>query len=464
MKLSFSILTCLTILSIGAKAQSGWRPLGVGNGALNAPNGVYGLVVDKNHDLYASGGQDTGGYFIAKWSGTSWQKVGNSLRTPNWSNQPGTIMLDSAKNIFLLVPYKNTAGKHNISKWDGTSWQELGTGTNALDANDDVRSLATDKAGNIYAFGNFTDSSGPYVAKWNGATWTKMGSWPYPASPNYGHAYVYVDNNDNIFATGFGLTNSYGEYYIAQWTTNGWQEVGAPNHRLQANWYINTMVKDHQGNLYVAGAMRDANGNFSVAKWDGSDWSPVGTNSTAINSHSYIGRLAVDASNRLYANSTFSGSNKQYVAVWNDTTWKELGASPYNLDVRGYIFSIATDSNTVYASGALIMDTLQVAVYGPLPAPTKVQSLLPQLATVVYPNPTQGTFETTIPLATNFYGQPVTISLLDGLGKQVFRSVATPVSGKSIRTQLPADLSRGNYTLCVNVAGTNYVQKITLAR
>ena len=292
-----------------------------------------------------------------------------------------------------------------------------------------------------------------------------MGPWPYPAQLNYGHACVYVDDSDNVFAAGSGLTNSAGEYYVAKWENSGWQELGAPNARLKANGHITTILKDRSGNLYVAGALRDANGKYFVAKWDGMAWSPVGTGSTAINSNSYISRLAVDASNRLFANSTFSVKFKQYVSMWNDTTWKELGElAPNNLDGRGAIYLIVTDSNTVYAGGLLLMGTSPVVVYGSLPTQTKIPAQKPKLIAIAFPNPTRGTLEITIPLAGSLQGQTASLSLLDIVGRNVFKSVALQVSGNTIRTQLPSSLCDGIYTLNVDVSGAHYMQRITLKR
>jgi hypothetical protein len=250
-------------------------------------------------------------------------------------------------NGYLVACGKfNRAGSehvNNIAKWNGTSWSSVGNGFN-YELND-----VKEYGGDLYATGYFDSAVGfgaaNYIAKWDGTAWQPMGI----GLGSIGNV-MEVYNNELIVG---GFFISAGETYsprIARWNGSEWNSMGfgmsGPVYALCV----------YNGELYAGGNFIYAGENScnGIAKWNGSQWLPVGTG--VVGGEKVIRTLKV-YNGELYAGGSFIYMNGVYcsnVAKWNGSQWSSLddGAKGYNCTSSlGYIFSLETAGNDLYAAG-----------------------------------------------------------------------------------------------------------------
>lgn len=114
------------------------------------------------------------------------------------------------------------------------------------------------------------------------------------------------------------------------------------------NDYVNAMVQDRDGNIYIAGDFEIAGGVMAhrIVKYDGTEFHPI-----AGSVNGYIYDLAVDADGSLFAGGTFTtidGITMNRVAMWNGSNWSSLGTGVGNYTV----YAIAANGpGEVYVGG-----------------------------------------------------------------------------------------------------------------
>ncbi len=217
-----------------------WTEVGTGVHALNVNGDIKCLYVDSSENIYAAGGFTdsttyTGGnLYVAKWDGTSWSELGSGVhhQDSSFNTQIWSIVGDVMGNLYVSGKFIIDSGYNYVAKWDGTSWNKLGTGSHALNANSGINSLSLDLEGNLYAAGGFTDDSSAFngnlsVAQWNGASWSYLGSGFYQYWGLDAIHSLYTDAQGNIYAAGtFTDTTitftdsslSYHPVYVAKYT------------------------------------------------------------------------------------------------------------------------------------------------------------------------------------------------------------------------------------------------------
>jgi hypothetical protein len=241
------------------------------------------------------------------------------------------------------------------------TWGELG-GLNALSPNSYIRSICSDPSGNIYAAGYFTNgfnaiTGDRVVAKWNGSEWSMLNGLPSPAYQNgvfTDLSCVSSDASGNIYVAG-NYTNSEGNYYVAKWNGYAWSELGGLN-SFDPNSSVKCIFCDPKtGYIYAGGYFTNGESSptakFYVAIYNGTSWSELGgTNALAANNN--INCICNDPEGNIYAAGYFTNTNgKYYVARWNGTTWEELGGLD-GLAANNEIISICSDSaGNIYAAG-----------------------------------------------------------------------------------------------------------------
>jgi hypothetical protein len=127
---------------------------------------------------------------------------------------------------------------------------------------------------------------------------------------------------------------------VAVYNNSTWLQVGN-----SFNGSIESILIGSNGYIYAAGFFTNGSGNY-VAVYDGTSWSQLG-NQTFNNT---IWVLAINHNTgNVYAGGDFTNSNGRYVAVYNGTTWSQLGS---NQPFEQTIYTIAVDDNgSVYANG-----------------------------------------------------------------------------------------------------------------
>ena len=237
-------------------------------------------------------------------------------------------------------------------------WKEIGTGSNALKANNPIYSITTDNEGNIYAVGSFTDANNAYfVAKWNGTSWSELGTGTNALKADSVSTTIVTDDSGYVYVAG-NLADINKKYYVAKWNGTSWAELGNGSNALNANNPIYTLAKDTSGHIYAAGAFTNGatskSGYHYVAVWNGTTWSELGAGTHPLNANDNIWTVKADNSGNIYTAGAFTDSKGyMYVAKWNGTTWSELGGNGSTaLGANNTINSIAIDnSGNIYASG-----------------------------------------------------------------------------------------------------------------
>ena len=295
---------------------------------------------------------------VSLWlNAQSWSNLGVSLTGSGYNllNSLNAIAIDGSGNLYAA----GGNGYFYVAKWDGTKWFNLGGTVSGigLNANNWIYCIATDGSGNVYAGGGFTDANGnQYVAKWDGTKWSKLGGTVTGTTLNANNYImsIAIDAIGNLYAAGF-FTDANGNKYVAKWDGTYWSELGGTGQGigLNANGSITSLATDAKGNLYASGGFTDGNGKNYIAMWNGTTWSKLGGTVTGIGSS--FRRIATDVSGNVYAAvDTTDANGKYYVAKWDGTKWSELGGTVTGtaLNANNSILSIATDiSGNVYAGG-----------------------------------------------------------------------------------------------------------------
>jgi len=338
-------MACL-IMCLILNRSSAQQGAELGGNTLMADASIRTLCTDLAGNIYAAGWftNSSGKYYVAKWNGNNWSELGGNALAAN--DGINSICSDAAGNIYAAGWFTNSSGNCYVAKWNGSAWSELG-GTNALAANSNINSICTDAAGNVYAGGNFQNNNADYiVAKWNGSTWSQLGAG-FNDIDGYDDGSIYTlctDPSGHVYAAG-AFTNAIMSYYVAEWIDTAWIVLGGTG----VNSAIASICSDPSGNIYAVGNFNSGYYTY-VAIWNGSTWSELGESSLHINN--YVTVVYSDASGNIYIGGAFGDSiSPSYIAKYNGTTWRQLGGS-HMLPMNHGAYTICSDtSGTIYAGG-----------------------------------------------------------------------------------------------------------------
>lgn len=302
-----------------------WNP--VGNGVSDP--GVYGLVRNGN-ELYV------GGYFVYAC---------------------GDVLSCSSGNVRV----------NNIAKWNGSNWAPLGFGLNGS-----VSALVI--IGNdIYVGGAFTQICGNancnsgntpvnHLAKWS----IVSNSWSAVSNGTSASVVALAANGTDLYVGGAfshvcgnAACNSGNLQVngIAKWNGSNWSAL---NYGLSGSGVKTIAVNG--SDVYVGGIFIQACGNAAcnsgnlsvnrIAKWNGSAWSAL---AKGVNNAVYA--IAVDGSD-IYVGGGFtkacavdlcgSGTQVNYIAKWNGSSWSALGNGVGTLSL---VQAITINGSDVYVGG-----------------------------------------------------------------------------------------------------------------
>jgi hypothetical protein len=319
-----------------------WSEMGTGTGRIMANSSIYTITGDSMGNIYAAGffTDSNGKAYVAKWNDTAWVELGTGASALNavqgWIN---TIAVDRSGNLYAAGGLKDSTGHYFVAKWNGISWSKLGQNSNSLSINGPITTMCIDTAENIFIGGTFSDSFGHgYVLEWNGNSWKPLGliNFLNPYRPRWEGITMLMCNTDSLVYGGPSI-NSEGYYCIAKWSGANSYEVGTGANALNAHGALLCMCHDLSGNIYAAGTLLDSLGSSSVFKWNGTKWSSIGALTHRNGNDGTIGNLSADSKGYIYAQ-IFYGNPQPYGAgklmMWNDTTWTDI--SPYNLDYAAY--------------------------------------------------------------------------------------------------------------------------------
>ena len=312
---------------------------GVGQGVVNALAVHQGeLYVAANvHRAYGAPSD-----YIIRWNGSFWDAVG-SMPNPG-TDGPVLALFSSGTNLYAGGDFIGAGGilVNHVARWDGTSWHEMGNGLNGQ-----VVAL-TEYNGQIVAAGSFnasgnTPTSG--VAIWNGTSWQAAGD------PIFGVTDLAVYNGKLIIAGQFSLTSG---DYVAWLDGTTWRALGGGT---DSEVHALTVAG---GKLYAAGYFITAGkggGKVNVgniAAWDGSSWSAPGA---GVQGSSGFYSLFTNGTEVILGGffGTVDGLSAVNIAVWNGQFWdnrysnfgRGLGNGPY----AGGVYAFLSDGRSLVLGG-----------------------------------------------------------------------------------------------------------------
>ncbi|HUR16365.1 MAG TPA: hypothetical protein VMZ33_03690, partial [Candidatus Limnocylindrales bacterium] len=175
------------VSTASAVTRNGWSNVG-SNGQPSAPDGalnarVHAIAVSGT-DVYV-GGMFTGtaglngAGSIAKWDGSSWSTMPNSLGGGALNGRVNAILVDGS-SVFVGGYFQNAGGDPQadyLAVWNGSTWSDIDgatTGDGALAG--EVHSLAKHDS-NLYVggtffnapvFGDVSGNAGDNIVRWDG--------------------------------------------------------------------------------------------------------------------------------------------------------------------------------------------------------------------------------------------------------------------------------------------------------
>ncbi|MBL0049844.1 MAG: T9SS type A sorting domain-containing protein [Bacteroidetes bacterium] len=343
----------LILFFLPSLANAQWSAMGTGANGLFAFDYIFHLLSDNTGNVYATPdiSNASGHSYVAKWTGTNWVELGTGANSIDcYQGYEPILATDPTGNIYAAGSCKdNVTGKYYVQKWNGVSWSKLGSGANGLNANGEIEALATDLAGNVYVSGWFKNASGKnYVAKWNGTSWSELGTGANSLNANDHIMTLAIDNIGNVYAGG-RFTQPGGDAYVAKWNGTTWSAVGATTyHGLE----ISLLATDINNNVYASGVPSTGQG-YDIVMFNGTAWTVLGGTTANLNPCCPVYDIKSDNWGNIYAGGYFKfpSTNKYCVAQWNGVQWNDLGNST-NQNFNGAIFALAVDNQTnVYAAG-----------------------------------------------------------------------------------------------------------------
>lgn len=224
---------------------SQWTAMGSG-----LPDTVNCLAASPNGEIYAGGSFTTGPLWVARWTGSSWQTLGNTFLVGS------PLAMTVLSNADLVI-----AGNTGVSRWDGTAWSPVAPGT-------PCRAIAAMPDGGFVVVGEFTSIRGVAanrIATFRGGVWSPLGNGLTGLV-----AAVAVMPNGDIVAGGSQVL---GTDAVARWNGSSWVPMGnAPASQVKALAVLADGSLVAGGSFTTAGAV-PAN---AIARWNGTAWSQIG--------------------------------------------------------------------------------------------------------------------------------------------------------------------------------------------
>lgn len=337
------------------------------NSASNGNEAPTCMITDKQGNMYVAGytisPSSDHDYFTIKYNSSGeelWKSVYNG--NGNKADQVNAIAIDASGNVYVTG---SATGENEMLdivtiKYSPKGEQLWAARFNGPEnGNDGSVAIVTDTENNLYVTGYCAGSEESveictfkYNSKDGSLMWKSVFNNPikdvdYPTA-------MAIDNNNNIYVTGYSHYTSAGNDYITiKYTLNGAQ-IWAKTYGGKSDDKASAIAIDASGNIYVTG---NTNGNYGTVKYDPSgelQWdakynSPTGGVDNA-------NAICIDNFGNIFVTgqSTGSGTGFDYATV----KYNPMGVELWNIRYNGQgsssdnAVSICTDElGSVYVTG-----------------------------------------------------------------------------------------------------------------
>jgi tripartite motif-containing protein 71 len=396
---------------------------GSGNGTFAYPPGI---AVDKT----------TGNIFVTDYGNKLVQVFGNpctgrtydSVITWNGTTGGGLMAIDNVGNIYYPGQIDGKVYKYDKS---GNLLLTIGTGVLVS-----PQGVAVDATGNIFVTDTNRvdkfDSSGTHIGGWGGAG---VFSLPFGiAVDNAGNVYVTDNGNNNVQK--FSNTGT----LITSWGSLGYTGNGT-------FYEPRGITVDVSQNVYVVDL-----GNRLIQKFSNTgsflaEWGSNGSGNGQFNNQSGV---AADNSGNIYVTDSYNNRVEKFTNTGGYLTqWATTGTA------GGGPIGVVVDANcNVYVGHNALIEKFAIVYNSRIAASDDNtidnNSIASNTAVQVFPNPSQGNFNISVPGASNF-----NVALYNAIGEQVSSETAAGASYTLSNPSLP----NGFYILHVTSNGvTNQIK------
>ena len=245
---------------------NGWESIGGGITSSNF-HAVRSIAVHQG-DLIAGGSfTEIGGVTanrVARWDGTAW--------TPMGSGSVSSVTALYDWNGTLYAHMDPTPGSGSITRWTGTTWEIVGQDT----FGGDVEHL-TEFGGQLIAAGQMNSIAGvavDHIAAFDGTTWTSFAGGV--SGGQFTRIFGMLAQNGSLYLSGdFTQAGPTPVGYVARWDGTSWDDLdgGFDATGRGLGWYDGQLVATGFFNT-VGSTSLPAVG---LARYDGSSWSTFGS-------------------------------------------------------------------------------------------------------------------------------------------------------------------------------------------
>lgn len=408
----------ITINGIGSWNGAEWGALGLG--FIYAPscctgNGYALSAIRYDSFIYFVGPMNYAdtlqvGY-IARWDGTSWDTVPNSVGAGGYK----AVTHDSS--LYVCGGINGINGDNSIkmvARWNGTNWSALGDPLTIIKTGYIATCMAF-MNGDLYVGGSFEKLTGEpiHLIKWDGVSWSVPGNgmleggisniWDMAVYKNE----LYITGLFSKYATGGSGTSQ----HLTKWDGTQFKSIGGDGPDV---WCKALCV--HNNKLYLGGGFSYINGMpaRAFASFDGTDW--CGYNTTSLVDISEI--------------SAYRGDTLALCGAW-------------------FVEGGDTLSNIALWTGESYVDTCRALTAGVQDNATD-ETLIK-----LYPNPNTGRFMLELPETI----RQGTLLIANSLGQPVFQ--------KALNNEnfVQVDISthtKGVYYVLISTPDTTYRKKVML--
>ncbi len=231
-----------------------------------------------------------GKMYVAKWTGSSWQRIGPSPSQANDTVADNPILrLDSSVYPVLVwseLP-ADTATTHSqienvyVARWNGQRWLTLDGGSLTLDVSLSARSRdlglnQRDEPLMVWSEQVLDKDFNVFAGPWGGRHWVKMGGSLNRNQGRYASAPALALDSSDYPLVAFTEADKGFDVWVKRWNGKGWYTLGQSLNNRSGGARNPRMVLGPGNNPVVAGADNLGNDQLFVKHWDGKSWQTYG--------------------------------------------------------------------------------------------------------------------------------------------------------------------------------------------